>query len=99
MKLMNYMPRPRLKRKICSRANVRIFKPAGVPKSELNILKLTLEEREALRLKQVEGFSQIESAKKMNTSQSTFQRILASAVKKLSIAIIKGYGIEITDDY
>ena len=89
------MPRPRSKRNICSKANVTVFKPAGVPKSQLEILQLTSEEREALRLKYVEGFSQTESAEKMHTSQSTFQRILSSAIKKVSVAIVEGKGIEI----
>ena len=89
------MPRPRLKRNICSKANITVFKPAGVPKYQLEILHLTVEEREALRLKHVLGLSQTESAGQMHTSQSTFQRILTSAVKKISTAIVEGKGIKI----
>lgn len=58
-------------------------------------IELLPEEVEALRLKDVESFSQKEAAAKMNTSQSTFHRILLSARKKISIAIIKGKAIEI----
>jgi len=62
----------------------------------LEVIKLTLEEAEALRLKNVEDLQQIDCAKKMNTSQSTFQRIISSAYKKISTAIIDGKAIEIT---
>jgi predicted DNA-binding protein (UPF0251 family) len=58
---------------------------------------LTIEETEALRLKNVEGLSQDEGAKRMNTSQSTFQRILSSAYNKISDAIINGKAIKIVN--
>jgi predicted DNA-binding protein (UPF0251 family) len=56
---------------------------------------MTIEEVEALRLKNVDQLSQIECAKKMDTSQSTFQRILSSAYNKISDAIVNGKAIEI----
>lgn len=89
------MPRPRLRRKICFNPDVTYFKPRGVPISTLDIVELSIEEVEALRLKNVEQFSQIECAKKMNTSQSTFQRILSSAYSKISDAIVNGKAMEI----
>ncbi len=61
----------------------------------LEIVELTAEEVEALRLKNVKDFNQEEAAKKMNTSQSTFQRILLSAYKKISDALINGKAIKI----
>jgi len=64
----------------------------------LEVIKLTLEEVEALRLKNIKDMEQTECAKKMNTLQSTFQRILSSAYKKISIAIINGKAIEITNE-
>ena len=89
------MPRPRLCRKIRFNPNVTYFKPQGVPMRYLEIVELTLEEAEALRLKNIEDLEQTECAKKMNTSQSTFQRILSSAYKKISQAIIEGKAIRI----
>ncbi len=91
------MSRPRLNRRVCFNPNVTYFKPRGVPMSTLDIVELTLEETEALRLKNVDGLSQNECAKKMNTSQSTFQRILSSAYNKISDAIINGKAIKIVD--
>jgi len=41
------------------------YKPAGIPLRELDEVKLTVEEFEALRLKDLEGLEQIECAEKM----------------------------------
>ncbi len=92
---MMIMPRPRLCRKIRFNPDVTYFKPKGVPMRFLEVEHLTLEEVEALRLKNVENLNQIECAKRMKTSQSTFQRILSSAYKKISKALIEGRAIEI----
>ena len=64
----------------------------------LELVELTKEEAEALRLKNIKDLDQIEAAKKMNTSQSTFQRILSSAYRKISKAIIEGKAIKIIKD-
>jgi len=61
----------------------------------LEVIVLTKEEAEALRLKNVKNLDQNQAAKEMHTSQSTFQRILSSAYKKISEAIIKGKAIKI----
>ncbi len=91
------MPRPRGYRKICFCPRVTYFKPQGVPLRELKVIELTAEETEALRLKNIKNLSQTECAKKMKTSQSTFQRILSSAYKKLSRAVIEGKAIKIIE--
>jgi len=89
------MPRPRLCRRIQFDPNVTYFKPQGVPTRELEIVELTTEEVEALRLRNVKDLEQEEAAKKMNTSQSTYQRILSSAYKKITEALIEGKAIKI----
>lgn len=89
------MPRPRLCRRIRFNTNITYFKPQGVPMRFLDIVELTVEEVEALRLKNVQGLGQEQAAKEMNTSQSTFQRILSSAYKKTSDALINGKAIKI----
>lgn len=61
----------------------------------LDIVELTTEEMEALRLKNEEGLDQIECAKLMKTSQSTFQRILSGSYKKITEALLKGKAIKI----
>ena len=61
----------------------------------LEVIELTAEETEALRLKNMKNLEQIECAKLMKTSQSTFQRILSSAYKKIAKALIEGKAIKI----
>ncbi|MFZ5559895.1 MAG: DUF134 domain-containing protein [Patescibacteria group bacterium] len=90
------MTRPRLCRRIRFNPRVSYYKPQGIPMRFLEVIELTREEAEALRLKNIKDLDQIEAAKQMKTSQSTFQRILSSAYKKISKAIIEGKAIRIT---
>jgi predicted DNA-binding protein (UPF0251 family) len=89
------MPRPRLDRRLELNPKVTFYKPQGVPLCKMKFVELNHEEWEALRLKHMEGLDQNESAKNMDTSQSTLQRILASAQKKLGQAIVMGLAIKI----
>jgi len=89
------MVRPCLCRTIKFNPKVTYFKPQGVPLRFLEVIELTTEEAEALRLRNIKDLEQEEAAKKMNTSQSTFQRILCSAYKKVTEAIIEGKAIKI----
>ena len=89
------MVRPRLCRRIRFNPNITYFKPQGVPMRYLEVIELTTEEAEALRLRNIKDLEQEEAAKKMNTSQSTFQRILSSAYKKITEALIEGKAIKI----
>jgi predicted DNA-binding protein (UPF0251 family) len=89
------MVRPRLCRRIRFNPNVTYFKPQGIPMRGLEVVELTTEELEALRLKNQKNLKQTECAKKMKTSQSTFQRILSSAYDKITGALIEGKAIKI----
>jgi len=89
------MVRPRLCRRIRFNPNITYFKPQGVPMRFLEMVELTTEEAEALRLRNIQDLEQEEAAKKMNTSQSTYQRILSSAYKKITEALIEGKAIKI----
>ena len=87
--------RPRLKRHVRFNPKVDFFKPRGVPLSGLGIVELSHEETEALRLTDIIDLDQTECAKRMKTSQSTLQRILSSARKKITEALINGKAIKI----
>lgn len=91
------MVRPIKRKCIRFNPNVRYFKPQGIPLRLLEEINLSAEELEALRLKNFEGFDQIDAAKKMKTSQSTFQRILSSAYRKITKALIEGKAIRIDE--
>lgn len=90
------MVRPRLCRRIRFRPDVTYFKPQGVPMRFLETVDLTTEELEALRLREIKDLEQKDCAALMKTSQSTFQRILSSAYKKIAEALIEGKAIKIT---
>ncbi len=89
------MTRPKLCRNISLSPNVTFYKPRSIPLRSLEVMEVTLEEWESLRLKHEEKLNQTEAAEKMHTSQSTFQRILTSAQEKISLAIVQGKAIKI----
>ena len=89
------MTRPLKPRRIFFDPNVTYFKPRAVPLSLLEEVDLDIDELEALRLCDFKNLEQIEAAKKMKVSQSTLQRILTSAHKKVSEALIEGKAIKI----
>jgi len=89
------MPRPRRRRNIGFEPDVVLFKPAGIPAFELDTVILEMEELEAIRLKDFQEKDQAESAEKMGISQPTFHRLLLSARKKISDALVNGKAIKI----
>ncbi|MDD3156449.1 MAG: DUF134 domain-containing protein [Candidatus Pacebacteria bacterium] len=89
------MPRPRLRRYIGYRHNNYHFKPQGIPLRLLKEISLSVDELESLRLKHIKDLDQEESAKIMKISRSTYQRILYSAYRKVTRALVNGYAIKI----
>jgi len=89
------MPRPRLFRRVGLLPNVDYFKPAGIKLRELSEVILTVDEFEAIRLKDLEEMDQEKAAKKMNISQPTFHRLVISARKKIADAIVNGKAIRV----
>ena len=89
------MPRPRLFRRVSFEPNATYFKPAGISLIELEESILTVDEFEAIRLKDLLGLDQEEAAKKMNISQPTFHRLVLAARKKIADAIVNGKAIKI----
>jgi uncharacterized protein len=89
------MGRPRECRQVTFHPSVTYFKPRGVALCDVKVIELSTEEVEALRLKNIKKLDQHACAAKMQTSQSTFQRILSGAYKKMSEAIIEGKAIKI----
>ncbi|MEM5779359.1 MAG: DUF134 domain-containing protein, partial [Candidatus Aenigmatarchaeota archaeon] len=89
------MPRPRICRRVCFEPNVTYFKPIGIRMINLEEVILTVDEFEAVRLKDLEGLEEEMAAKKMNISQPTFNRLITSARKKIADAIVNGKAIKI----
>ena len=89
------MVRPKRCRRVGFKPNVTYFKPAGVRIRELEEIVLTVDEFEAVRLKDLEEHDQEKCAKKMNISQPTFHRLVLNARKKIAGAIVNGKAIKI----
>jgi len=89
------MSRPPKCRRVAFLPGVTYFKPAGIPLRALEEVRLSLEEAEAIRLKDLEGLEQEQGAEKMNVSRPTFQRVLASARLKVADALLNGKAITI----
>ena len=89
------MPRPFKCRRVSFVPGVTYFKPAGIPLRILEENQLSLEETEAIRLKDLEHLEQAECAGKMAISRPTFQRVLASARKKIADSIVYGKALRI----
>ena len=71
------------------------FKPAGIPMTVLQRVRLSVEEIEALRLKDLLGLEQEECAQRMHISRPTFHRVLEAARRKIADALINGKAIQI----
>ena len=71
------------------------FKPAGVPLRALEEVALTVEEAEAIRLKDLEGLEQEECSERMRISRPTFHRVLQSARRKVAEALVNGKALRI----
>ncbi len=89
------MPRPLKPRRVQALPQVTYFKPTGIPMSCLEEVVLTVDELEALRLKDLEKLEQHDCAVRMNVAQSTLQRILTSAREKVTRAIVEGKALRI----
>jgi predicted DNA-binding protein (UPF0251 family) len=82
-------------RRVDSLPQVSYFKPAGVPLAHLAEVRLSIDEAEAIRLKDVEGLEQEECGRRMHVSRTTFARILQLARQKVADALLHGKAIRI----
>ncbi|MCK5476593.1 MAG: DUF134 domain-containing protein [Candidatus Aenigmarchaeota archaeon] len=89
------MPIPRRCRRVGFQPRVTYFKPMGIRMIDLRELVLSIDELEAVRLKDLLGLGQKEAAMKMDISQPTFHRLLMSARKKIADAIVNGNVLKI----
>ena len=71
----------------CSTAP-RLFKPQAKAANPNTIIVLSLDEFEAVRLLDYKHFSQVQAAKQMHVHRSTVSRIISSARRKISKALV-----------
>jgi uncharacterized protein len=89
------VPRPFCYRRIAGRPASPVFKPAGIPLVRLDVVVLTLDEFEAIRLADLDGCYQERAAEQMRVSRPTFSRILDAAHRKLADALVHGKALRI----
>lgn len=83
------MPRPRKCRKVCCLPKVKAFAPVCADDQSTAIV-LTVDEYEAIRLIDKEGFSQETCGEYMHIARTTVQQIYTNARKKLADMLVDG---------
>lgn len=91
------MPRPKKCRKVCCLPAVNMFAPSPYVEegSISNVIVMTVDEYEAVRLIDKEGLSQNECSKYMNIARTTVQQVYNNARKKIADALVLGLPLEI----
>jgi len=87
--------RPKKTRWVKCAPGERCFKPQCKPLSKCEEVYLSIDEFEAVRLACLEELEQVDAAKLMKISRSTFSRILASAHKKIADGLVNIKAIRI----
>ena len=75
--------------------NITLFKPAGAPMRDLDVIEISFAEVEAIRLSDIEGLTQEEAASRMGISRRSFWSDLTNARKKVAVALTRGCAIRI----
>jgi len=71
------------------------FKPRGIPLSSLEIVSLSYDEAETIRLIDFEGLNQDQAAEKIGVSRITVQRVYKSARRKVADCIVNAKALKI----
>jgi predicted DNA-binding protein (UPF0251 family) len=87
--------RPKKTRWVKCLPGERCFKPRCKPFNKVEIVSLSLDEFEAIRLSCVVGLKQEVAAKRMKVSRPTFSRIETSAHRKIADALVNIKAIRI----
>ena len=87
--------RPKKTRWVKCEPGERCFQPKCKPVGKLDGVFMSLDEFEAVRLADFEGLKQVNAAKRMKISRSTFSRIISSAHSKIGDALVNIKAIKI----
>ncbi|MFY9944172.1 MAG: DUF134 domain-containing protein [Desulfobacterales bacterium] len=89
------MVRPQKNRIVAFNPSISYFKPRGIPMIDLEEVRLTVDEREAIRLADLLGMSHEEAGRQMGVSRATFGRIVQNARRAVADALISGKAINV----
>lgn len=84
------MARPRKWRKVCCLPDYSVFGPLNFEVNMQDAVKMTIDEYEAIRLIDLEGFTQEECAERMNVARTTIQGMYIEARRKMALALVEG---------
>ena len=84
------MPRPRKWRKVCCLPNTNRFGPLNGCVSPDDVIQMTVDEYETIRLIDLEGMNQEDCASHMNVARTTVQGIYNEARRKLALSLVEG---------
>ena len=85
-----YMPRPRKWRKVCCLPQRNLYGPLSGSDIGSEIITMTVEEYETIRLIDLEGLTQEECAEWMSVARTTVQKIYNDARIKLAESLVNG---------
>ncbi len=89
------MPRPRKWRKVCEVPEGNLYGPLHGPKVERQLIIMTVEEYETIRLIDLEGMTQEQCSERMEVARTTVQRIYNDARIKLADSLVNGHLLKI----
>lgn len=84
------MARPKKWRKVCSLPDNNRFGPLDGVVDSNQLVVMTVDEYETIRLIDLEGLTQEECAEQMHIARTTVQRIYSEARKKIAESLIEG---------
>ena len=74
-----------------------LFKPSGIPLPQVEIVDVALDELEAMRLCDFEGYDQTQAAEEMGVSRGTIQRLVYSGRRKLIDVVVHGKALAVEE--
>lgn len=89
------MPRPKKWRRVCRLPDFQSYGPIDGLSEMEDIIIMTVEEYEVIRLIDFEGLDQEQSAERMGVARSTVQRIYNDARKKIAQSLVNGKTLKI----
>jgi predicted DNA-binding protein (UPF0251 family) len=92
------MPRPRKHRRCRQFDGDRVFKPRSIPMTELDQVRLGLDELEAMRLCDLDGLDQEAAGRRMRVSRGTVQRLLHSGRASVLRALVTSSALIIAQE-
>ena len=87
--------RERTDRRVGCLPEATYYKPRGIPVRNLEIVEISINDLEAMRLCDMIGIGQVEAARRMGVSRRTFWLHLKAARRKIIDALLNGKAIMI----